>query len=83
MTPRAHRLADAASQFLNVLFWNGEANHSVSGDAYRFKRVRLQRSIDRVFTLFGEHEHCLGSYLADVQRAEQLLQEHGRIWKEQ
>jgi len=78
-TSRLHRLADATSQWLNVLIWNGEANHSVSGDAYRFKRVKLQRSIDWVFERFGEHEHCLGSYLADVERAKQLVLEDMRI----
>jgi hypothetical protein len=76
VTSRIHRLADAASQFLNVLLFNGEANHSVSGDAYRLKRARLQRAIDWVFGLFGEQEHCLASYLADVQRAQELLNEH-------
>ncbi|HEY7805264.1 MAG TPA: hypothetical protein VIC30_12645 [Orrella sp.] len=76
---RLHRLADATSQWLNVLFWDGEANHSISGDAYRFKRVRLQRVIDWVFEQFGEHEHCLGSYLADLERAKKLVAEDQNV----
>lgn len=78
-TSRMHRLGDATSQLINVLIWNGEANNSVSGDAYKFRRVRLQRAIDWVFERFGEHEHCLGSYLADIARAKQLIEEDKHV----
>lgn len=77
------RLGDALSQFFNVLLFNGDPNHSISGDAWRFKRVRLQKSIDWVFARlpFGlaEKDHCYKAHLKDVQRATRLAQE----WSDQ
>jgi len=76
---RAHRLIDATSQWFNVLLFDGEANHSISGDAYRFGRVRLEQAIDGVFVRlpFGlaESDHCRKSHEADVARAESLVAE--------
>lgn len=73
------RLGDAISQFLNVLLFNGDPNHSISGDAWRFKRERLRRSIDWVFAHlpFGlaEKDHCFKAHLKDVQKATRLVQE--------
>ena len=68
------RLGDAASQFFNVMLFNGDPNYSVSGDAYRFKRVRLMRFIDWVFSPF-EEDHCKMAYLNDVAKAKNLLLE--------
>lgn len=79
-TSRLHRLADAISQVLNVLIFNGEANHSVSGDAYRLGRARLESFIDRAFALIEDH-HCYKSHMADVERAQRLLEEEVKKWK--
>lgn len=68
------RLGDAISQFLNVLIFGGDSNHSVSGDAYRFKRERLRRFIDFIFSPF-EKDHCYKAHMHDVRKAERLVQE--------
>ncbi|HRQ57669.1 MAG TPA: hypothetical protein PLN31_09630 [Azoarcus taiwanensis] len=70
-----HRLLDATSQWCNVLLFAGEANHSISCDAYRLKRARLRRAIDWLFSPI-EDRHCERSYLADVARARALVAEH-------
>lgn len=75
MTSRLIRLGDAASQFFNVLIFNGDPNHSISGDAYRFGRYRLAAFIDWLFSPF-EADHCLESYLNDVEKAKRLLDEY-------
>ena len=68
------RLGDALSQFGNVLIFGGDSNHSISGDAYRFKRNRLMRLLDWAFSPF-ESEHCRKAYFHDVQKASRLLRE--------
>jgi hypothetical protein len=68
------KILDALSQLLNVILFNGEANHSISGDAYRFERKRLEWVINLIFTPF-ERDHCRVSHEADVRRAGQLLAE--------
>jgi len=76
MKSRLFRLADASSQFFNVLFYNGEPNHSVSGDAYRYNRIRTQKFIDWFFLkLFKEEQHCKASHLNDVARGCELCKE--------
>jgi len=72
MTSRLIRLGDTISQFLNVLIFDGDSNHSVSGDAYRFKRERLRRFIDWMFSWF-ESDHCRKAHEHDVRKAKQLL----------
>ncbi|MDH0100120.1 hypothetical protein N7320_02170 [Stutzerimonas stutzeri] len=74
MRPRWLRALDAVSQLLNVLLFNGESNHSISGDAYRFRRERLRRLIDWLFSPF-EPDHCRASHLADLERAKSLMVE--------
>jgi hypothetical protein len=74
VTSRLIRTGDALSQLLNVLIFNGDPNHSVSGDAYRFKRVRLMRVIDWLASPW-EAEHCKVSYENDVSKAAKLLAE--------
>lgn len=46
MTSRLIRAWDCISQLFNVLIFDGDSNYSISGDAYRLKRVRLQQFID-------------------------------------
>ena len=67
-------LGDALSQFLNVLLFNGDSNHSISGDAWRFKRERLRKVLDFVFRPF-EKDHCFKAHLSDVRKAGKLLSE--------
>lgn len=74
MTTRLIRLGDATSQFFNVLLFNGDPNHSISGDAYRFNRVRLRRFIDWLASPW-ESDHCRQAYEKDRWKAEQLLNE--------
>ena len=74
MTSRLIRLGDAASQFFNVLLFNGDPNYSISGDAYRLKRERLRKVIDWLASPW-EKDHCRLSYENDVTKAERLLQE--------
>lgn len=71
--PWLTRLGDATSQFLNVMLFNGDPNHSISGDAYRFKRERLRRFIDWVF--FWDPDHCRVSHEHDVQKGCRLCSE--------
>lgn len=73
--PRWHRLLDAASQFFNVLIFNGEANYSISGDAYRLHRPRLKRFIDKLMKRW-DPDHCRNSYIADIDRAYLLIGDH-------
>jgi hypothetical protein len=73
MTSRLHRLFDATSQLFNVALFNGDPNHSISGDAYRYKRIGLMRFINLI--TFDDH-HCLNAHLNDVSKARKLLEEH-------
>lgn len=68
------RIGDAFSQLLNVMLFNGDPNHSISGDAWRFKRERLRKFLDFVFRPF-EADHCYKAHLHDVQKATRLAQE--------
>jgi hypothetical protein len=68
------RVGDALSQLLNVLIFNGDSNHSISGDAYRLKRTRLMRFIDWLASPWEDY-HCQLAYEHDVQKAIYLLAE--------
>ena len=70
------RLGDAVSQVLNVLLFNGDPNHSVSGDAYRYRRLRLQRALDALFSVW-EADHCRRAHEHDVEKARRLLETQG------
>lgn len=48
-------LGGAISQFFNVLLLGGEANYSISSDAHRLKRTKLEKAIN----FFLGSEHCL------------------------
>lgn len=75
MASRLIRLGDSLSQFFNVLIFNGDSNHSISGDAYRFCRYRLAAFIDWLFSPF-EKDHCRQAYLNDVDKARMLVSEY-------
>lgn len=77
VTSRLIRLGDALSQFFNVLFFNGDPNHSVSGDAYRFRRWRLMHAIDWLASPW-EAEHCRKAHENDVSKAARLLADQAR-----
>ena len=69
------RLGDALSQFFNVLLLRGDPNYSISGDSFRFNRMRMQRFIDKLFSPF-EDEHCKVSYANDVRKSYRMILEH-------
>jgi hypothetical protein len=71
---RLIKLGDALSQFFNVLIFGGDPNYSISGDAYRYKRVWLMRIIDLLASPF-EADHCEKAYINDVLKARKLLDE--------
>jgi hypothetical protein len=79
MTARLIRLGDATSQWLNVLLLNGDPNHSISGDAYRFRRERLRLAIDWLFSPW-EAEHCRNAYEHDVSKGCNLCEE-SKTWR--
>lgn len=64
------RLGDAVSQVGNVLLFNGNQNHSISGDAYRFKRPRVMALAN---WLFRDPEHCKHAHLKDIWLADRLI----------
>jgi len=68
------KLGDATSQFLNVLLLNGDPNHSISGDAWRFKRHKTRAVLDFLFRPF-EADHCFKAHIHDIQKATKLAQE--------
>lgn len=72
LTPRWLRLGDAASQFFNVLIFDGDPNYSISGDAYRLGRHRLRRVIDCLFAPW-ERDHCRLAYENDRWKAALLV----------
>lgn len=74
MAGRLVRTGDALSQLLNVVIFDGDPNHSISGDAYRFRRKRLQWLIDAVFSAF-EKDHCRKAFEHDVEKARRLMTE--------
>lgn len=71
---RLVRLGDAISQALNVVLFNGDSNHSISGDAYRYGREPLRQWIDAAFSPF-ERDHCRMAYENDVAKARELINE--------
>lgn len=67
-TPRWVRIGDAASQFLNSLVLDGEANESISGRAHR-EGWRLTERVINFLLAWLEPDHCRRAHQADVQRA--------------
>lgn len=70
MTSRLIRFGDALSQALNVLLFNGNQNHSISGDAYRYDRPRTLRLAN---WLFRSKDHCREAHLKDIWLADRLI----------
>ena len=69
------RVGDATSQWFNATLFNGSANESISGRAYREQRKHMF-IIDGIFAWFGDYNHCRESYLNDVKYAGRLLALH-------
>ena len=69
------RVLAVCSQGVNVVFFRGRQNDSISSRCHREKRHREQRFIDRVFSLY-EKEHCKKSHENDVDWAEALIRGH-------
>lgn len=64
------RAFDATSQWLNTVALDGEPNESISGRSFR-EGWRVEKWID---ALLGAG-HCKEAYLADVERARQIIAE--------
>lgn len=67
---RLGRLGDAISQVLNVIIFNGNQNHSISGDAFRYGRARTLAVSN---FLFRSDDHCRLAHLKDVWNADRLI----------
>lgn len=66
-------LLGATSQFFNALLLGGDNNYSISADAHRLKRRRLEKFINILFSPF-EKNHCFQAYLSDIEKANRLLE---------
>ena len=71
------RLLDATSQWLNVALFNGDANESISGRAYREGWMGAQAIINTLFAVI-EHRHCEVAHWTDVERARVLSDQYHR-----
>lgn len=67
---RLARFGDALSQVGNVLLFDGNQNHSISGDAFRYKRPRTLRIAN---WLFRDTNHCRRAHLKDIWLADRLI----------
>ena len=72
MASRLINFGDALSQVGNVQLFNGNQNHSISGDAYRYNRPRWMALAN---WLFRDPEHCRKAHLKDVFMAWKLVSE--------
>ena len=79
--PISHRVGDALSQLGNTLFFGGEANHSICGDAYFYGRHRWEACWDRLFWWLEDH-HCYKAHYRDVDRMADRLIEHLECYPE-
>lgn len=70
MASRLINFGDALSQVGNVRLFNGNQNHSISGDAYRYNR---QRWMALANWLFRDPEHCRKAHLKDIRLADRLI----------
>lgn len=75
---RLSRISTVASQFLNVLIFNGHPDETVSGRSYRMETFHndqrwawRRRLIDRAF--FWEKDHCRMSHEEDIHFARAML----------
>ena len=81
MTSRLSRLAALVSQAANVLLFNGSADETISGRAWREGDLRgdpvwhhRRLLIDRLFwTLARQPDHCRESHQRDVEFALLIL----------
>jgi len=71
------RIGDCLSQLLNVVVFFGQnPNESVSGKAFRLRRIStfwkiIYKGINFIF--YWQDDHCKAAYIADLKRAEQTL----------
>jgi hypothetical protein len=64
------RTFDAISQLLNVVLFNGDANESISGRAFR-QNWPIEQIINNA--IFWEPEHCKVAYYTDLARAKTMV----------
>lgn len=75
---RRRKILTSISQFLNVTFLpNPEqtnSNETISGRCYRQNWINWEKRINWLFSRW-EKDHCKESYIRDVRRAKELLEE--------
>lgn len=60
------RVLIGVDQLVNIAFWDGEPDETISARAYREKRLRLMWELDRLF--FWQSEHCRECYQWELDR---------------
>jgi hypothetical protein len=66
-----YRVLDAASQFMNVLFLNGDPNESISARVWRLGLYRAVKIINKLF--FWQKNHCKAAYENDLARNHEYI----------
>ena len=85
-TGKLLKLATLISQTINVIFYNGSPDETLSGRAYREgvllsdpKWLRRKKWIDRLF--FFQKEHCWKSHFLDILFAIDIIkQQYPNDW---
>lgn len=87
---RGRNVLDALTQLGNALLlprpFDTNANESISGRCYREAVLEgrcgvwlaAHRTIDWLFEIGGQREHCLGAYLTDLARGDEYRERHQR-----
>jgi len=70
---RLIKIGDSLSQTMNVIFFDGHPNESLSGRAYR-TGSKWEIVIDKI--LFFDPKHCKVAHENDIAYAKELLNTH-------
>lgn len=80
MTRRSlwREIGSCGSRLVNVLFFGGTADISLSARAYLEGMERTRRRIDAVFAWLGDPDHCRKWAAVEVGRAREVVEKAGR-----
>ena len=70
------RTLDAVSQLANVVLFDGDANESISGRAFK-ESWKSEKFINTI--IFWEKDHCKLAYFTDLARAKTLVYEAEKV----
>jgi len=70
-------IGSCGSRLVNVLFFGGTADVSLSARVYLEGMAKTQKVIDTVFSWFGDYNHCQRWAEVEVNRAKEIV-EHGQ-----